>query len=169
METDKLRSISVKDFKKLTAILVTAALFAAVWIGLKMPSGKGFSVAVLSPVSGKDALTGAAMLCFPDLLSAALLTVSGGRAFTYAAALSVFFLRGLAIGHTANFCVVNSVNSAAIGAFISYCAVTLLLAVYAVFIREEKGETGAFFKMLCYFTVSGASVVLRVVPYLFIS
>ncbi len=155
-------------YTKITVLITAAALAAAVWIGLKLPTESGLSLAVSSPLTGDELLLSASKLAFPDILSAAILSLPCGRTFSSLAGCAVFFLRGLVIGHTAMFCTVNSVSPAAVGALTAYCAVTLMLMLYAVLLTRGKREGNAVSGILCYLAVSGASVILRTVPYLFV-
>ena len=155
-------------FTRIKMLITAAALAAAVWIGLKLPAQSGLSLAVRSPLRGDELLLSASRLAFPDILSAAILSLPCGRTFSSLTGCAVFSLRGLAIGHAALFCTVNSVSSAAVGALTAYCAVTLMLILYALLMTRRNGEEHAVSRLLCYLAVSGASVILRTVPYLFV-
>lgn len=158
--------ITEKDcFLKVFICLATAVLVTAVWLGTKLPADEGMAISVFSPFEKGTITDAEVLLLLPELVSAALLTLPLGRVFSSVSASAVFAVHGMAIGHTVRYCAVNSVDAAAIGVGVSYSALTLMMVVYAVFMREEKG-TG-FFRLLCYLTVSGAAIILRIVPFLF--
>ncbi len=165
MYSGKLR-LSDTDFGKIYVLLITAALAAAVWTGTRLPCVEGMTVMLGAPdISGNPAEE-VSLMCMPDIIAAVLLSLPCGRAFSSFAAGAVFFLRGLSVGHTAMYCTVNSVNGAAVGALTAYSAVTLLLFVYTAIMKSKGKNSGALPKLLSYFAVSGAAVLLRAVPYL---
>ena len=152
---------------RLMIMLITAALIAAVWIGLKIPCQTGLAVTAQSPV--KDNLFGgAAKLFLPELAAAAILSFGRKSKFAFAAAASVFAIRGLAIGHAVCFCTVNSANAETVGALAAFCAATLMLAAYAIFLTNVKDKSNPAFGLLCYLAVSGGACILKAVPYLFL-
>lgn len=156
------------NFVKLYICLIAAALAAAVWIGLELPAQSGLTVGLLSPARDGKLLSEGVKLLLPEILTAALLTFPSGKVFSSFAAAFLFAFHGVAAGHTVRYCVVNSVDAAAIGVCVSYAALTLMFYVYAVFMREGNGTCTNLFRLLCYFTVSGAAIILRIVPFLFI-
>ena len=156
------------NFLKIYICLIAAALAAAVWAGLELPAESGLTVMLMSPARDGKLLYYGARLLLPEIITAAFLTVPSGKVFSSVAAVFLFAVHGVAAGHTLKYCVVNSVDAAAIGVCVSYAALTLLFYIYAVFMREENGSCTNLFRLLCYFTVSGAAIILRIVPFLFI-
>lgn len=110
---------------------------------------------------------GCIRLCAPDFAALLLFTLCRGARSLIAACGAVFALRGAAMGACAAFCVQNSAPYGSLGILISYGAVTALCAVYSVIIAGLTDARPGV-KALCYFTVSGAAAVLRIIPYLFL-
>lgn len=148
--------------------LITAALIAAVWAGMKIPCENGLAVTLEHPMKS-DLLGGAAKLFLPELTAAAILSLCNkkGRLGQTATA-AVFAFRGVAAGYAVCFCRANSANAEMLSALVASCAATLLFAAYAVILTNAENKSSPTFKMLCYLAVSGAACALKAAPYLFL-
>lgn len=146
------------------AAVCVFALFCRLGSMLSFPAG---GAVILSSPFAEGFGAGCARLCAPDFAALLIFTLCRGIRPMLAACFAVFSLRGAAMGACAAFCVQNSAPYGALGIMISYGAVTALCAVYCVMLSGLEDTRGRV-RALCYFTVSGAAAVLRIIPYLFL-
>ena len=138
-----------------------AVLFVlAFWVGMDLPVGGGEEVAF--EVSAQNTIVG----CAADMAVFALLAISV-RSASAVISMAVTAVRGLALGAAFGFCAVNFVPLTSVAMLLSHGMVSALRAVYAVMLSKDGISCGE--KRTAYLLLTGASVLLRVMPVLFVN
>ncbi len=156
---DKKRSYLV--YLPIAAFLICIA--AGTYIG-----GDGGAFVRLENPFQKDAsfFFTCAGICFLDIVQTLLIGVGAGQRMFIPVVTGIGALRGMALGAAISFCTENALPSAAVGMTASFGAVSALLLCYGIFMHRISCETGFLYRILCYFAVSGAAALLRLLPYL---
>lgn len=106
-----------------------------------------------------------AQICFWDIVQALLIGVGAGQRLYVPVATAVGALRGASLGAAVSFCTKNALPGAAVGMTVSFGAVSVLLLCYGIVMDRIASETGFLYRLLCYFAVTGAVTLLRLLPY----
>ena len=106
-----------------------------------------------------------AQVCFGDIVHPLLIGVGAGQRLFVPVTTAVGALRGAALGAAVSFCTENALPGAAVGMTASFGAVSVLLLCYGIFTHHIASETGFLYRLLCYFAVTGAVTLLRLLPY----
>ena len=106
-----------------------------------------------------------AQICLLDVLQILFVGISAGQRLFIPAATAVGGLRGGALGAAVSFCTKNALPGAAVGMTASFGAVSVLLLSYGIFMDRIAPQTGFLYRLLCYFAVTGAAALLRLLPY----
>lgn len=152
-------------FSAVTVAVIVTVFSIAVWMGCRIPPvGSGGAVTVSSPFED-GFISGAVRLCMWDVVPLAVFAFFEGAIVRLIFSGAVFFFKGAALGAAVVFCIENSANASLLGILLSYCAVSLLTAIFCI-ITSYRKELGFGIRTLMYFTVCGAVSLLRIVPYL---
>ena len=146
--------------------LPIAVFLVCVCAGTVLSGDGGGVIRLNNPfVDGGSFLFTCAGICLWDVLETFLIGASAGqRSFPLVASL-IGALRGAGLGMTISFCTKNAMPGAAIGMTVSFGAVSVLLLGYGMFMHTVASNTGWIYRVLCYLLVSGAVILLRLLPY----
>ena len=105
-----------------------------------------------------------AQICCFDTLMLWILSLPLNKTLRTALSSVVFSIRGLIIGCALKIMLGNSVDWVTVLMFVSYCIVTLLASIYDMFLNASE-EKGALCRFLAYFACTGASAMIRLIPF----
>ena len=130
-------------------------------------SGDGGSVVQLeNPFAGaENFFFTCAGICLFDVAETFLIGFTAGQRGFVPVASIIGALRGAGLGMTVSFCTKNAMPGAAIGMTVSFGAISVLLLGYGVFMNKVAARMGWIYRILCYLLVSGAVILLRLLPY----
>ncbi len=138
------------------------------WLGVKeSPMGGNtvkFDGVSLSGV--REALVGLSVNCGRELLVFLAVTLASRPIASILAASVVLAVRGLALGTAAAFCSVNSVPANSVAVMLSYAMISVLIIIYTVI--RSRGDCDKAVLTGLYFIMTGAAVLLKMLPLLFI-
>ena len=146
-----------------------AVFLACICAGVAMCGDGGSVVELQNPFTeSENFFFTCAGICFFDVLETFLIgSFAGQRGFVPVAAV-IGALRGAGLGMTVSFCTKNAMPGAAIGMTVSFGAVSVLLLGYGIFMDQAAGRMGWLYRFLCYLLVSGAVILLRLLPYVLV-
>ncbi len=149
------------------AYLPIATFLICIAAGTYMGGDGGALVHLENPFHGDASFFfTCAQICFLDILQTLLMGVGAGQRMFVPVATAIGALRGAALGAAISFCTENALPGAAVGMTASFGAVSVLLLCYGTFMHRIACETSFLYRILCYFAVSGAAALLRLLPYL---
>lgn len=149
------------------AYLPIAAFVICIAVGTYMGGDGGALVHLENPFHGDASFFfTCAQICFFDIVQTLLIGVGAGQRMFVPVATAISALRGVALGAAISFCTENALPGAAVGMTASFGTVSVLLLCYGIFMHRIACETSFLYRVLCYFAVSGAAVLLRLLPYL---
>ena len=156
-----------KNFENKKIIFI-AGWFLAVtvvflWVGMNINVPQGESVAFRVPDG--DILKYLTQMCFLDIFSFVLVSVVNNRVRIGLATVLIAY-RGAALGAAAGFCAVNAVPALSVAMMISFSMVSVLIISYILILVKDSSDHKSV--LTVYMIVTGATVVLRLMPIILI-
>lgn len=144
------------------------ALFVGCMLaGMNIPVSSGNSVVFskIVEMSISDIFVVLAEKCVGDIAAFVLISLTYSKIRILAASLVISW-RSIAFGIASAFCAANSVPMVSVAMMMSYSMVSVMITIYAIVLEKCEDDKRVLFAV--YFLVTGASVLLRILPLLFI-
>jgi len=148
------------------AVIIVIALMIGVFISLQLRAMENCNLIPKNLIAHSDSFTQMGLLCFWDILCIWLLAIPTTRAVCFVCSFCVFIIRGAVIGNSIKIFFMNSVPSEAVMLLLGYCAVTLLLMGFTLFLHASDRIQRPVIRVILSLIITGAASAIRILPYL---